>query len=832
MSRMQRLWPSIAPLLLVVFGVFAFAPELFFGRAFFGEEQIGFYYAISHYVSQSLHEGVSMLWQSGYYGGVSASLDQFVGAFYPLNLFLFSVLPMFLAHHVSITIATTAGLLFAYWFGRLQGWRRASAFVLALGYFSATTYAWLQIGTIAAHSFALLPAMLVAIHYTQKPGYRRLVAIAGGGAFFAIGLLAGFVQIVFYAYCVAGAYALFVDYEAYDRTKAWWRSFPITLCFVAMTLLGLALGFRQLFPSAYLIDETIRTSTYAAQNAASPLPSELVTFFLPPYLSIPFVGGGHASGFYIGALGLVFAVLALWRYRTRSTVFFAALYALVAFFGFHLPVFGWLNEHLPPFSHMGGNFRWMVGAALPLAYLGAAGVEGFLRERRRVSASAQRAMLWIVGLVPAGLIAGALIAQVVVTTASSPQTISNIIGWYGTQHQLVYTPEHYVPILRQAIAEVGATFSLGNPRFLFGVLCWVVAWSFFAAYRWWPLLRRFAGPGIAAVLLTTAMGTVALQWDETAPQSIYAKTPALVNLLQERESNGHSYRIMGFLLGDGLFAQLGTGRLSPAETTDLQHEQLTNNANLFFNIERMDGMEPYRTLRANRLLDTVVAPATLAWAFDDKSSALATSRLDQLYNRDVQKQVTLSEKLADFSRRLPLISMMNVKYVYSPYQLHDSRLRLVGEVPLKATPRLKLYVYQNEMVLPRLYFARQPMFFAGSQNQLLQHVAAEQNFALHTWIECASCAGSSTLAHAGNGTVTVARYAPGEVQVSATTPTGGWLVFGESALPGWQASVDGTPAPLYTANYLFQAVYVPKGAHQVSFVYQDVAVLELHNLLR
>lgn len=50
----------------------------------------------------------------------------------------------------------------------------------------------------------------------------------------------------------------------------------------------------------------------------------------------------------------------------------------------------------------------------------------------------------------------------------------------------------------------------------------------------------------------------------------------------------------------------------------------------------------------------------------------------------------------------------------------------------------------------------------------------------------------------------------------------GWTVFSEIMYPGWKAWVDGQPAELYTANHTFRAVWVPEGAHEVTFRYEPV----------
>jgi len=45
------------------------------------------------------------------------------------------------------------------------------------------------------------------------------------------------------------------------------------------------------------------------------------------------------------------------------------------------------------------------------------------------------------------------------------------------------------------------------------------------------------------------------------------------------------------------------------------------------------------------------------------------------------------------------------------------------------------------------------------------------------------------------------------------------LFLSDAYYPGWQAFANGEETKIYRANYAFGAVYLPKGKHQVRFVY-------------
>jgi hypothetical protein len=58
----------------------------------------------------------------------------------------------------------------------------------------------------------------------------------------------------------------------------------------------------------------------------------------------------------------------------------------------------------------------------------------------------------------------------------------------------------------------------------------------------------------------------------------------------------------------------------------------------------------------------------------------------------------------------------------------------------------------------------------------------------------------------------------------AFTSTGpSLMVVSDVYYPGWQAFVDGTPVPIFRADFLFRAILVPAGQHHIQFKYQPAS---------
>jgi hypothetical protein len=64
---------------------------------------------------------------------------------------------------------------------------------------------------------------------------------------------------------------------------------------------------------------------------------------------------------------------------------------------------------------------------------------------------------------------------------------------------------------------------------------------------------------------------------------------------------------------------------------------------------------------------------------------------------------------------------------------------------------------------------------------------------------------------------------PNRIDVRVSTDHPAWLIHSAVWYPGWQAWLDGKRVAILRANYLFRAVYIPEGNHELSFIYKPLS---------
>jgi uncharacterized membrane protein YfhO len=77
----------------------------------------------------------------------------------------------------------------------------------------------------------------------------------------------------------------------------------------------------------------------------------------------------------------------------------------------------------------------------------------------------------------------------------------------------------------------------------------------------------------------------------------------------------------------------------------------------------------------------------------------------------------------------------------------------------------------------------------------------------------------------GGDSVRIVDYQPEHVAIDARSDRPGLLILTDKYYPGWSATVDGVPTPIYRTDYLFRGVAVAAGAHRVEFFYRPRSVI-------
>jgi len=75
-----------------------------------------------------------------------------------------------------------------------------------------------------------------------------------------------------------------------------------------------------------------------------------------------------------------------------------------------------------------------------------------------------------------------------------------------------------------------------------------------------------------------------------------------------------------------------------------------------------------------------------------------------------------------------------------------------------------------------------------------------------------------------DGYVKLIEQHPNSLSYKVESSHAGWVLRSSVWYPGWNAYIDGKQVPLYRGNYLFQAVQVPEGNHDLHFKYRPLSV--------
>lgn len=166
----------------------------------------------------------------------------------------------------------------------------------------------------------------------------------------------------------------------------------------------------------------------------------------------------------------------------------------------------------------------------------------------------------------------------------------------------------------------------------------------------------------------------------------------------------------------------------------------------------------------------------------------------------------------------PMLGLANVKYVLSFSKLPAPQYSLVRT---KQLGDIKAYLYQNTYALPRVFFARS-VKIVPDKEQIISWLDRGNRFSYKQVILQEDPGpwrpGSKS------DQVKVVKYKANKVVVKTSARGQRLLFLSDTYYPGWKAFIDGKKAGIMRANYMFRAVRVPAGDHEVVFAYRPTSL--------
>ena len=174
-----------------------------------------------------------------------------------------------------------------------------------------------------------------------------------------------------------------------------------------------------------------------------------------------------------------------------------------------------------------------------------------------------------------------------------------------------------------------------------------------------------------------------------------------------------------------------------------------------------------------------------------------------------------------------LLSLYNVRYLITLLPFHEDGFELLGVYGSDA------YLYENKNVLPRAFVVPSYRLVFDTAAALEAMVAPD--FDPEREVVLLPEEGQDAIAPEEDSTpldptgfaanVQVAQYEPLRVVMEAETNQPGFLVQSDLYYPGWEATVDGEPVPIYEANASVRAVPLDEGTHTVEFRFRPKPLL-------
>ena len=343
-----------------------------------GYDLFTYFYPCKAYAAQLVRSGELPLWNPLIFMGAPLLANIQAAVLYPLDI-IFYMLPATEALRLSVVLHVILAAFFTYLFARVSLGLSCLAAWLAGVSFAFGGFLGAHVGHLnQLHAAVWLPALMLCLE--RAVSKRSTAAVSLGALVFAVQLLAGHTQEVYYSVWALGLFALFMALRGERRGIG--RLQPLAAC-VAIVAMGAGVSAVQLVPTVELARESFRSGGVPYGDAVhySVHLNDLLDTVLPLYSSVPYVEVAGYTG--VVSLLLVPAALADGG-RLRVCWFFVGLglLALLLSLGDETPLYGWLYRVVPGFDLFRAPGRWLFLYSFSVVLLAGIGLDALRMESK------------------------------------------------------------------------------------------------------------------------------------------------------------------------------------------------------------------------------------------------------------------------------------------------------------------------------------------------------------------------------------------------------------------------------------------------------------------
>ena len=757
---------------------------------------------LAHYqFSKDFGEGIKYgnlkLWWQNYLGGFPVFLTQ-VGFFNPLGFVLYKFFSGFVVYNWLTFLNFMLGGLAMYWLARNLLLSKITSLVVGLAYILSQNSLYWGATLPFSNVYLFIPLFFLAILKISKNQKSWWIL---GGLIGAYAFIAAETQIVFFTLVVGFFWALFLRFEVKN-----WK--PV-LGYVSISAIGAILSGFWLLPVINYLKFTTRGTALSFNDLAYDFMkiADLLRFFYP-YIQLPQFTGFESLGivpnYYLGALTFLLAVAAIFLVRKNKMV---AFWAGVVTFSLLVRIkwtgVFWVLHFLPGFNRFRGVFHWAFISSFALALLA-----GFALDNLEKIKESPYFNKFIETLRIFGWINIVLVVSIFLTGLFRNKILNKIFQFFDAKiysRTRQFPLEHYHGVISSEFNKFLDAFSLTNYHFLISFISILVAISIFILYQ----KGKINLENCKKSALVFTFFNLVLIWQgyyAFIPKSKIIDYPDTVSFIKNHYPQDNRYRFFRFYPPESYQA---FEVFNIKDWTDYKLKTMESNIGVYFNMDTFGGVEPFLSNRIANIFDEI--------GFERPSTVSAQPWLRST-------KLSLNQKIFRFSspENQYFLSMLNIKYIFSSFKLPNFKLIYETTATEKNIP---VYVYENTLVMPRIYFAKN-VKFVGSINAF-DELLKVKDFRELTLIEATSDkqptfakATAGKQATRGGRILAIETFESQLVKIK--TQGRGWLIYSDANLPTWKAYIDNQQTPIYTANYLFKSVFVPEGEHEIVFKYPNL----------